>query len=308
VSNRSPLFCFTAFLLALAVSLVIAAALAPAVQGLIAPVKVAPLHRVMTRLAEVGLFASVWWLLRKLQLFDRALLGFSPPLAVFLRRALIAFLLGLGLMVGAVLPLFALDLREIEGAQGAMAATLLAAAPQALMTGIAVALIEETFFRGALQGAMTRSGAWRAALFAVPAFYAAVHFLGKAVRIPYEEVTATSGFTVLASFFVAFADPASIADAFLALYLVGLLLGIVRWYTGDIAACMGLHAGFVAVIVLMRKVSVHAEGGTWGWMVGSYDGLLGLWIAMVSALACLVALAWFRRGAVRTASSPRSTG
>lgn len=290
--NQSPGFYFLAFLLALLASFVVSALVSPALQAALAPLQVFPLHRIFSRLAELGLFLGTWWLLRRLGLLDRALMGYGTPRRRWLRRFALGFVGGLALMVAAVLPLFWLGLRALRPELGGLGQILLSRGPAALLTGLSVGLIEETFFRGALQGAMTRRGAFGAALFAVPAFYAAVHFLGDSVRIPYEEVRWTSGFVVLRSFFSAFTRPLAIADAFLALYLVGLLLALVRRRLGDISACMGLHAGFVFVIGLLRSVSVHVDGGRWGWLVGSFDGLLGLWIAATTAVACVVIAAW----------------
>src|SRR5690606_26059498 len=120
-------------------------------------------------------------------------------------------------------------------------------------TGLAVALIEETLFRGAMHGALQRIGATRWAVFAVPLLYSAVHFLGKAATVPWEQVQPWSGFVVLHGLFDAFAQPLRIVDAFVALYFVGLLLAMVRQRWGDIAGCIGLHAGFVAVITVFRR-------------------------------------------------------
>jgi membrane protease YdiL (CAAX protease family) len=290
--NLSPGFYFLAFLLALLVALLLAAALAAPVQALIRPVKDAALHRVFTRLAEVGLFAGTWWLLSRLHLFDRRLMGYGTPRTVFLRRLGSGFAGGLAMMVLAVLPLFALGLRALRPDLGTVGELLVAHGPKAVLTGLGVAFVEETYFRGALQGAMTRRGAMTAALTVVPALYAAVHFLGEAMRIPAAEVHWWSGFVVLRAFFSAFAEPLAIWDAFVALWFVGLLLAIARLRTGDIGASVGLHAGFVAVIAFLRAVSVPVEGGAWSWLVGPYDGLLGVWIAAVSALACLVFWRW----------------
>lgn len=290
--SQSPGFYFLAFVLALLLALLLAAALAAPVQALIRPVKDAALHRVFTRLAEIGLFAGTWWLLRRLQAFDRRVMGYGSPTGVFLTRAAAGFASGLALMVLAVLPLFALDLRALRPGLGTVVELLLAHGPTALLAGVGVALVEETYFRGALQGGMTRRGATTAALTVVPVLYAAVHFLGETVRIPTPEVHWWSGFVILRSFFSAFADPLAIWDAFLALVLVGVLLAIARFRTGDIGASIGLHAGFVTVIAFMRAVSLPVEGGRWGWLVGPYDGLLGLWIAGVTAVACLVYWRW----------------
>ena len=63
--DQSPAFYFLAFAFALAAALIVAALVSPAIQTLIAPVRQAPLHRVFSRLAELGLFTGTWWLLRR---------------------------------------------------------------------------------------------------------------------------------------------------------------------------------------------------------------------------------------------------
>ncbi len=173
-----------------------------------------------------------------------------------------------------------------------------------LGTGLIVALIEETFFRGAMQGALQRIGATRWALFAVPLLYAAVHFLGHPAGmpfkgVPYDQVTGWSGFIVLAQFFNAFAHPLTILDACAALWCVGLLLALVRRRWGDLGGCIGLHAGFVATIVVFRKVSAPGPAGHWSFLVGSFDGLLGWWIALLAGIACIIV---WRTGARRLRS------
>ncbi len=294
--SQSPGFYFLAFVLALLVALALAALLAAPVQALIRPVKEAALHRVFTRLAELGLFVGTWWLLSRLQLFDRRLMGYGTPRRVFLRRLGYGFAGGLLLMILAVLPLFALDLRALKPDLGTVGELLVKHGPIALLTGFGVAFVEESYFRGALQGAMTRRGAMVAALTVVPALYAAVHFLGETVRVPDADVRWWSGFVVLRSFFSAFAHPLAIWDALVALWFVGLLLAIARVRTGDIGASVGLHAGFVAVIAFLHGVSTPSDGGRWSWLVGPYDGLLGLWIAGISAVACLAFWRWPPKG------------
>lgn len=290
--DQSPGFYFLAFAFALAAALIVAALVSPAIQTLIAPVRQAPLHRVFSRLAELGLFVGTWWLLRRLRLFDRSIMGYAAPARIFIPSLLAGFLAGVVFMTVAIAPLFAVGLRDFRPGPDPLLGLLATHAPGALVTGLSVALVEETYFRGALQGAMSRRGAPVGVFIWVPALYAAVHFLGEAVRIPTEEVEWSSGFVVLRSFFNAYGSPAEIADAFVALFFVGMLLAIVRHRLGGIAACIGLHAGFVVVISLMRRVSVHVEGTPWAWLVGPYDGLLGLWIATLAALACVVTWRW----------------
>ncbi len=286
-----------AFVLVLPAAMLVAAVAAPAVQAALAPIDIFPLHRVFSRLTMLGVVLATAWLLWRYRLHGHGTLGFTGPWSRFLRRALVGLLAGTALMTLALVPLFLLDVR-----------TWSARAPDALLdwaplvmkglgSGLAVALIEETFFRGAMQGTLQRLGAWRLALFAVPAYYAAVHFLGRAASVPYPEVNALSGFTALAGFFSGFADPAGIADAFAALWFVGLLLALVRRYWGDLAGCIGLHAGFVAIIALFRKVSAPVPDSEWAFLVGGFDGLLGLWIALLTGLCCLALWFWRQRRA-----------
>ncbi len=110
----------------------------------------------------------------------REVLGFQRTLPVFLRRAVVGLAAGIALMLVALVPLFLLDVRELNGRAPAEPQGWLLLGMKGLGSGIAVALIEETFFRGALQGALQRLNAIGWALFAVPVLYSAVHFFGRA--------------------------------------------------------------------------------------------------------------------------------
>jgi membrane protease YdiL (CAAX protease family) len=283
--RASPAATFLAFLFALLGAMLVAAIASPWVQALLAPAQVFPLHRIFSRLTMLGVIGFTAWLMIRHGLARREVLGYQRPLPVFLARAGVGLAAGLALMAIALIPLFLLHVREWNDAR--LSTPLLPIALKGLGSGVLVALIEETFFRGAMQGALMRQGARRLALFAVPAFYAAVHFLGRAESVPYDQVNALSGFTALHGFFSGFAAPLHLVDAFMALYAVGLLLALVRRRWGDIAGCIGLHAGFVAVIAVFRKISVPGPAGEWSFLVGSFDGLLGIWLAMLTAIVCL---------------------
>lgn len=283
----SPVHIFFAFVAALLAALLLAAIASPWLQMLLAPWHAFALQRVFARLTMLGVIAITAWLLLRYRLRSRAVLGFGTPWPRFLRRAVTGLAAGLALMTLALLPLFLLDVRVWNARAPADGGGWLLLAGKGLASGIAVALIEETFFRGALQGALQRAGATRWALFAVPALYAAVHFLGRAAAVPDAQVNAASGFVALAGFFSGYAQPLAILDAFIALWCVGLLLALVRRRWQDIAGCIGLHAGFVAAIAVFRKVSSPAPRHGWSFLVGDFDGLLGMWIALLAALACL---------------------
>lgn len=286
--SSTPAGVFLAFVLALPAAMLVAALLSPGVQALLAPLQVFPLHRVFSRLTMLGVIAAAAWLMVRHGLARRAVLGFAQPWPGLLGSAGRGLAGGLALMTLAVVPLFLLGVREWSSRAPDQALAWLALALKGLGSGVAVALIEETFFRGAMQGALQRLGARGLALLGVPVVYAAVHFLGRATSVPYEQVTATSGFVALQGFFAGFAEPLRIVDAFVALYLVGLLLALVRERTGSLAACIGLHAGFVAVIAVFRKVSQPVVGSEWSFLVGPFDGLLGPWIAALTGVVCFI--------------------
>jgi membrane protease YdiL (CAAX protease family) len=286
--DTSPARIFLAFVLVLLVAMLLAAVLSPWAQSLLAPLTVFPLHRVFSRLTMLGVICLTTWLMIRQQLAQRALLGFNRPWPQFLRRLLVGMLGGIALMTLALVPLFLLGVRVWSERLPADFVGLLPLLLKGIGSGLLVALIEETFFRGALQGALLRQGAVRTALFAVPLLYSAVHFLGRAASVPRDEVNALSGFVALQGFFTAFAQPLRIVDAFVALYFVGLLLALVRRRWGDIAGSIGLHAGFVAVIAVFRKISAPAPDSGWSFLVGSFDGLLGIWIAALTAVVCIV--------------------
>lgn len=282
------------FVLALPAGMLLAAIAAPWVQQALAPLAQFPLHRVYSRLTMLAVILIMVWLVRRHGLGDRLTLGLRGPWPQFLRRAGLGLVAGIALMLLAVVPLMLLEVRAWNARAPAEWTGWLALALKGLASGVAVALIEETFFRGAMQGALQRARALRLALFAVPVYYAAVHFLGRATRVPFEEVDAFSGFVAMAGFFAGFAEPLRILDAFVALWCVGLLLALVRLRWGDIAGCIGLHAGFVTVIAVFRRSTAPVPDADLAFLVGAFDGLLGIWIAALTATLCLLVWRWRR--------------
>ena len=75
--------------------------------------------------------------------------------------------------------------------------------------------------------------------------------------------------------------------------LVGLMLAFVRRRTGAIAACIGLHMGWVWVIKSTLAVSREVEPSAYAHLVSRFDGYTGWLVAAWAAL--LLLLAW-RRG------------
>ena len=163
--------------------------------------------------------------------------------------------------------------------------------PRFLAAAVLVACIEELWFRGALHSAIERLGGVRAAVFAVAALYSAVHFIGADKSPAAAELGIGSGFVVLGDAFHHFTRPETL-DAAAALLAAGLFLGVVRHRRGGVAACIGLHAGWVLLIKVGREVTVPEPDARWAWLVSGYDGVIGWGAGALFSLLAL--LCWYR--------------
>lgn len=282
---------FALFVALLAGALLLAAALTYPAWLLVGTVSIEPVHRVMNRLAMLIALIGLIVLTRRLGLANRLALGYGLPRAEFFRQLGIGWAAGIGLMLPLVALLLALDVRQIKpGLDGDLAPLVLGG----IVSGFAVAFIEETFFRGILLSAVARTSSTRAAIIAPTLLYAALHFLGGKLRVPPEEVSWIHGFEVLSRLFERYAQPLALVDSFLALVALGVLLSMVRLRTGAIAGCIGLHAAGVCAIFVLRDATALNSNAPFGFVVGQYDGVIG-WAAFAWFAAIVVAYGWYQR-------------
>jgi hypothetical protein len=260
-----------------------------------------PFHRVVSRFWQLIVLASLLVAMRRLRLRGREDWGYGLPRAAFLRQ------LGAGLAIGVatMLPMTAamLGLGIFAPRPGLDAALFLEAVAAGAAIGLAVALVEETFFRGLMYRAVERESGFAAAAACTSLVYAAIHFFAR-VKIPADEVGWTSGFRLLDGALSNLADPLGIADSFVTLAIVGLLLACVRRRTGAIAAGIGLHMGWVAVIKASTGSFVAVEGSPWSFLVSDFDGYTGWLVAGWAAV--LLAAGWWR-GWLAPAPEPEGT-
>ena len=275
---------FALFVALLAGSLLLAAALTYPAWLLVATVSVEPVHRVMNRLAMLIALVGLVVLTRRLGLSNRTALGYGLRRAQFLRQLVMGWAAGIALMLPLVALLLALGVRQIKpGIDGDLPGLIAGG----LISGLVVAFIEETFFRGVLFTAVARTSGAIAAIAAPSVLYAALHFLGGKLRVPPEQVAWEHGFQVLSRLFERYAQPLAFVDSFLALVTLGVLLALVRLRTGAIAACIGLHAAGVCTIFVLRDTTAVNEHAKLAGIVGSYDGVIG-WAAFAWFVAFVV--------------------
>jgi membrane protease YdiL (CAAX protease family) len=279
---------FFKFIALLAVALLLAAALTYPSWLLVKLVSDQPVHRVMHRLAMLFALLGLVWFVRRHQLGYAAALGYGLPRSQFLQHFAAGYVVGLAMLLPLIVALFALDLR-VPKPQTFTLEHLLPLLGGGILTGLIVALIEETFFRGILQTAVERESGTAAAIILPSALYASLHFLGGRLRLPDAEVDWSAGFAVLAKLFEKYAAPLELIDSLLALFAVGLLLAIIRQRTGAIAACMGLHASWVMLIAVTRGSSTDNRANAQDWLTGTYDGVIGwgalMWTLVILAVA-----------------------
>jgi len=262
-----------------------------------------PFHRIGERLGMVALLAGFLLLARRLGLADRASLGYGLARGPFVREMLIGLALGVATMLAIVAAMSALGLLDWSQAAGLGAGAVAQLLIARLASGLAVAFIEETFLRGALYTAVERESGARAAVLLTALLYAATHFFGK-VRIAPADVTPWSGLALLGQSLQAFAHFGAIADAFLALMAVGVVLALVRQATGNIAACLGLHAGWVWVMLVTHELAAPRRGAPLGFLLSRFDGFVG-WLVLAATL--LLALPLWRFYGGRAAAARRSS-
>ena len=239
-------------------------------------------HRVANRLGMLVLLVSFVLVARRLALADRGSLGFGLPRHQFFREAALGLLIGVATMLPVAFIMLGLDLRVLRDGFDPANVPWLSLAAGGLATGITVGLIEETFFRGAMHTGIARESRARVAILLTAMLYASVHFVGR-YRIPVDELGPDSGLRHVLGTLADFATPLDIADAWLALFAVGVLLGMVRTLTGNVAACIGLHAGWVWVISFLRETSRPDETNPLRFLLSQFDGVVG-WLVLAWTL------------------------
>jgi len=280
------------FLIYLGLALLLTALLYyPVYQALDAIWEIRP-DRVFYRLAMIIAALGFWPFLKLLGINNRYALGFSLNRRHFLQTLSMGLGIGVAIMTVHAIVLVVFGARVLEPGDIHFNSVLYALL-YGLLSGILVAFIEESFFRGAMQYQMRRNTSLPATVFMTNLLYAAVHFTRPPIPAEGIIIGWNSGWEMLAGMFHQFEDFAGIADSYIALFAAGLLLSLVRERSGNIALCIGIHAGWVLIIKLTREVTDAASNTPAAMLIGSYDNIIG-WAA--TAVLGLVTLWYWRYG------------
>ncbi len=277
---------FVSVLVLFALSLIVAAALAYPLWLLVELIDHQPIHRVLHRIAMLCAVLGSVWLFRRWSLLNAESAGFGLPRREFWWQLGAALVSGVLIILPLLVLLYALDVRVADPRVSVTAALVAKVIAGGLATGLAVALIEEVFFRGLMHSAIERESGRLLAVILPSLLYAAVHFLDGRLHVPTDQIDWGSGMTVLSRMFIKYNDPAMIVDSFLALFAAGVLLALVRVQTGAIAACIGLHAAWVCALYYVEVTTQFNPAAAASWLAGSHDGVVGwgsvVWMAVIA--------------------------
>jgi membrane protease YdiL (CAAX protease family) len=255
-------------------------------------------QRVMGRIAQVFILLGLWPFLKYMGFNNRAALGYAVPRREFVQAMARGWLIGVLILLLLAAALLLLGVRVPDLPADGLLTAILEKGAAALIGGLLIGLLEETFFRGALFGAVRSRNGLRSAVFWSAALYALLHFM-KPHGLPDGVAFDWSGVGIMFTQVFTEVPQWRHLDSMLALFLVGVFLALVRERTGHIGWCIGLHAGWVFVIQVSRRLTDGNEASNLAFLAGDYDGVIG-WLA--AAWIGLLAWAYWRWSApcVRT--------
>ncbi|OGT77100.1 MAG: hypothetical protein A2W76_03235 [Gammaproteobacteria bacterium RIFCSPLOWO2_12_47_11] len=246
-----------------------------------------PFHKITSQLSSLFGLVFIFLYLRFNHILDRTTAGFNLAHVSVKREVFTGMVAGIAIMLVLAVALLLLGMIVPEPELDISLKFIITVLIKAILSGIMVALIEETLYRGALLGGLSKTTNVLAAIFISSAIYSAVHFI-KFPRVPDgTDINWLTGFVILSDSFHRFTDPA-IVDSFLALFAFGVLLALVRLNRGNIIQCMGIHAGVVIAIKIIRESTDYAPGNNFEFLVNRHDHLLGylalFWLIIIIAV------------------------
>ena len=244
----------------------------------------AELESLVSRTILVNAVILFYPLCLLLKIHDFSSLGFPPsPILSTLTKSLIA-----GFLMLAPISLFFIfcGYRFWEGSSGSLL-SLLITIVSALISGILIGIIEETLFRGLIQSQLSKALNIIWAVLIVNLIYSSAHFLQVPDSISHSQVHWYSGFITLKDAFSNLANFNLFADSWIALLLAGIFLSIVKIRSNNLWWCIGIHAGWVMHIKLIKAFTERNIDAECSWLASDYDKYIGelsaIWILIVLA-------------------------
>lgn len=247
----------------------------------------APFHRVTSRIVLMMVAALLYPAYRLSGMRNKADCGLtgSPD-----RFALIR--LGIGLGAGSMLAAYLLGVALgvfVWDAGDKSSSYLIRKTVQAVAGGLAVGIFEEILFRGFIFGALRKSLGPAAAVLLGSFLFSIVHFMR-----PVDPETVSqwnSGFLLMGNLF-ARAGGSFVQEAS-TLFCMGLVLSIICLWTKSVYVAIGLHTGWVWVMMLFRLFTDNRENMVW--LYGTSEWVSKAWMGPVLSLVFLAAVLLTRK-------------
>ena len=221
-----------------------------------------PFPRIFDRTVMATLLVAMLLAARHLNFVALLRAGFAHPARESATRAL------RGLIVAscALAILFAMAL-QASGSGLSNFGTVESRLPGYLLSAIAIAIIEEGFFRAFLLGGMREDFGDRVALLASAAIYSVAHLVRSPAHIYVTSYEPAAGIMNLAHSVDQLSHPATAIPTLIGLFLLGLVLGKAFLVTKSVYFSMGLHSGFVLGAKLWPKLGLARHALPW-WIAG----------------------------------------
>ena len=241
-----------------------------------------PFPRIFDRTVMATLLIAMLFAARDLNLVSLISRGFKHPALPSIARAIRGFVVAML----AIAILFGLALAVGGGGVGNHT-TAVALIPKYFLSAIAIAFIEEAFFRAFLLGGMSTDFGNRVALIASAAIYAVAHLVRSPARFYVTGYEPAAGLMTLAHSVDQFTNPAVAIPTLIGLFLLGIVLGEAYILTGSVYFSIGLHCGFVLGAKMWPKIILNRAAIPW-WIAGG--GAIPL---VAGAAAWVIAIAIF---------------
>lgn len=233
-----------------------------------------PFHKLVSHVTLIcGLIFSGFYL-KYHQMYSRQYFGFGGSKEVFLGNLLQGMLAGILILAFLNLFLLLFGVYQIKPNLDYFWSNLFLIIIKAILAGLVIGFIEESIFRGALFSSLYKKTGAVVTVTLTSLVYAAVHFLKYRALPEGTEITWVTGMEILPEAFFRFSDP-NIIDHFLTLLVLGVLLSMVRIRNGNIAMCIGIHAGIVITMKVTSRFSDYIPGSQFDFLVNNYDHMLG---------------------------------
>ncbi len=221
------------------------------------------------------------------QIYSRQAFGFGAEKHIFLKSVLWGVISGIVILSFLKVFLILLGIHQIKPSLDYFWSNLFIIFIKAILSGLVVGLIEESIFRGALFSSLYKKTSALLAISLTSLVYAAVHFLEYRGLPEGTETTWNTGMEILSGALFRFSDP-NIIDHFMTLFALGILLSMMRLRNGNIALCIGVHAGIVMAMKVTGRFSEYVPGNDFNFLVSKYDHTLGylsfIWILVLAVV------------------------